>query len=103
MEISHNAEIGKFHNGSGLVIIDGNQGFCVPHAKGVSTGAGNTAGYHQIGGNGFTGLSDLTLLADPLVVHRHPGAGNRGPQCIRQIVDKREAVFVFHAFAAADD
>ena len=73
-QVAGDAVVGNLEDGSGLVLVDGDDALGILHASLVLDGAGDTQSNIDLGMDGLAGLADLVVSGDPTSVH----AGTRG-------------------------
>ena len=87
----HDAVVSHLEDGSGLVLVHGDDALGILHTGLVLDGAGDAQSDIDLGMHGLTGLADLVVSGDPAGVHAGTGGAHDAAQNLGQLLGQLDA------------
>ncbi len=98
----HDAVVSHLEDGSGIVLVDGDDALGILHTGLVLDGAGDTQSNVDLGMDGLAGLADLMVSSQPASIARHGEHRRRRPEHLSQLFGQLDAALDILADTAAN-
>ena len=101
-QVAADAVVSDLKDGSGVILVDGDDALGILHTSLVLDSTGDTQSNVHLGVNGLAGLTNLMVGRQPAGVDGGTGAANNAAQNLSQLLSQLDAALNVLADAAAN-